>query len=98
MYEGYDPQKIGLHAEFIVEFIRTHKKNDEQAKYKIGDKVIFSDLNVVHKPTVCKILAVNVRYGALIIDDKIVEKPVVEYAISNVYGQLVWEKELEEIK
>jgi hypothetical protein len=97
MYEGYDPQRIGLHAEFIMEFIRTHKKNHRDAKYKIGDEVMFSNNNIVHKPIVCKILAVNVQSGGLIIDDEIVEKPVVEYAISNVYGQLVWEKELEKI-
>jgi hypothetical protein len=50
------------------------------------------------KPTVCEILAVNVQSGGLVIDDKIVEKPVVEYAISNVYGTLVWEEELEKVK
>ncbi len=83
MFQGYDPQRIGLHAEFIIEFIRTHKKNDKDAKYKIGDKVLFSDLNIVHKPIVCEILAVNVQ-----------EKGIVEYAITNVYGQLVWEEEL----
>lgn len=98
MFQGYDPQRIGLHAEFIIEFIRTHKKNDKDAKYKIGDKVLFSDLNIVHKPIVCEILAVNVQTGGLIIADKIVEKPTVEYAITNVYGQLVWENELKEIK
>ncbi len=98
MFQGYDPQRIGIRAEFIDTFIELHNKNDAAAKYKIGDKVVFSDLNVVHKPIVCEILAVNVQYGALIIDDVIVEKPVVEYAISNVYGQLVWEKELDEIK
>ncbi len=98
MFQGYDPQRIGLRAEFINEFIRTHKKNHKLAKYKIGDKVLFTDMTDRIKPIVCEILAVNVQTGGLVIDDEIVEKPTVEYAITNVYGQLVWEQELKEIK
>lgn len=98
MYQGYDGQRIGLQAEWLIEFIKMHNKNHPDAKYKIGDKVIYSNLDIVHKTTVCKILAVNVQTGGLIIDNVIVEKPVVEYAISNVYAQLVWEEELREIK
>lgn len=98
MYEGYDPQRIGLLTEWFIEFIKMHKKDHPNAKFKIGDKVLYCNLDMMSKPTVCEILAVNVQSGGLVIDDDIVEKPVVEYAITNVYGQLVWEEELEKVK
>jgi hypothetical protein len=98
MFLGYDPQRIGLQTEWLIEFIKTHKRNHPDAKFKIGDKVLYSNLDIVHKPITCKILAVNVQAGGLIIDDEIIEKPTVEYAITNVYGSLVWEDELKEVK
>jgi hypothetical protein len=98
MYEGYDPQRIGLQAEWLIAFIKMHKKDHPMAEFKIGDKVLYCNLDIMSKPTVCEILAVNVQSGGLVIDDEIVENPVVEYAISNVYGNLVWEEELEKVK
>ena len=98
MCEGYDPQRIGLPTEWLNAFIKMHNKDHPNAKFKIGDKVLYCNLNVMSKPTVCEILAINVQSGGLVIDDEIVEKPVVEYAITNVYGNLVWEEELEKVK
>jgi hypothetical protein len=98
MYAGYDPQRIGLQAEWLIAFIKMHKKDHPDAEFKIGDKVLYCNLDIMSKPTVCKILAVNVQSGGLVIDDEIVEKPVVEYALTNVYGTLVWEEELEKVK
>ena len=98
MYAGYDPQRIGLPTEWLIAFIKMHNKDHPNAKFKIGDKVLYCNLDFMSKPTVCKILAINVQSGGLVIDDKVVEKPVVEYAITNVYGNLVWEEELEEVK
>lgn len=86
MFQGYDPQRIGIMAEFINEFIRLHNKNQKGAEFKIGDKVLYNNPDVVDKPIICEILAVNVQ-----------EKDAVEYAITNVYGQLVWEDELKAI-
>ncbi len=89
MYEGYDPQRIGLKAEWLIEFIKLHNKDHPDAKYKIGDKVLYCNLDVtsngliIDEEIVCEILAVNVQ-----------DKDQVEYAISNVYANLVWEEEL----
>ncbi len=102
MYQGYDGQRIGLQAEWLIEFIKMHSINHPEAKFKIGNEVIYSNLDIVHKPIVCKILAVNVQ------DKDQVEfikshnknhpeakfKIGVEYAISNVYANLVYEEEL----
>ena len=87
MYEGYDPQRIGLQAQWLITFIKMHNKDHPDAKFKIGDKVLYRNLNTMPKPIVCEILAVNVK-----------EYNVVEYAISNVYSHLVWEEELEKVK
>lgn len=87
MFLGYDPQRIGLQTEWLIEFIKMHKRNHPDAKFKIGDKVLYSNLDIVPRPITCNILAVNVQ-----------EKDVVEYAITNVYGSLVWEEELKEVK
>lgn len=69
MYEGYDPERIGLLPEWLSEFINMHNKHKHilGAKFSIGEEVIYK--NNIHK-----ILAINIQ-----------AENAVEYAISDYY-------------
>lgn len=53
MYQGYDPERIGIMPEYILVFIEIHNKDIKGARFKIGDKVLY-------KENIHEILAVNI--------------------------------------
>ena len=42
MFQGYDPQRIGLHAEWMIKFIKKYNKNQSGAKFRINDAVMYN--------------------------------------------------------
>ena len=88
MYEGYDPERIGLLPEWLIAFIEMHNRNHPEAKFKIGDKVLL-DKNE-HE-----ILAVNVQ------DKDVVEYAISNYyhliyedLLEEIWNSLVYKMNL----
>lgn len=70
MFQGYDPERIGLLPEWLSAFISMHNKHKHilGAKFSIGEEVIY-------KNNIRKVLAINIR-----------GENTVEYAISDCYS------------